>query len=165
MDARELRHLAEAADGQRKRVLALVWNDVDRSYVLEELGSSSNEVVLQLFTPFVVDDRRRIAEMVQVKNLGGEVFPLPKDVDAIFWSEAAVEKFVIPYYARVLGVDGVRALWDAFRDPTIIAIIHYEPTRYAFRNGMESAHLLRERPGMVTPFEIISLAEWIAERR
>lgn len=165
VDAHTLLQLAEAADGQRERMLALVWNPAANRYELEPEGNSKNEVLLKVRTSYRLRGRRRIIDMVAVKHVDGEFYPLAGDIDAMFWSEAAVEKFVIPYYARVLGVEGVDKLWQAFLKPDIVAVIHTEPTHYGFLTGEEAVHLLRAREGLVSPFEIISLAQWIAEQQ
>lgn len=49
-----------------------------------------------------------------VKLKGGRVLthPIPTSVDAIFFTLPAIDKFVIPYYARILGVGEAAAMRD-----------------------------------------------------
>ena len=56
---------------------------------------------------------RDIAEVSLVLRLrSGEVrtMPMSTDIDAAFFSLAAIEKFVIPYYARTLGAEAAAAM-------------------------------------------------------
>ena len=40
-------------------------------------------------------------------------FELPGGADALFLTESAIEKFVLPYYLRIIGLDQTKALRDA----------------------------------------------------
>ena len=41
--------------------------------------------------------------------------PLQDEFDAFWWSESAIEKFVLPYYLRLVGSTGIAELEDGFR--------------------------------------------------
>ncbi len=54
------------------------------------------------------------------------------EVDAVFLSESAVQKFVLPYYARSFDIPQYEELLKRYYSPTEVAwgIIHYPPSMY-----------------------------------
>jgi hypothetical protein len=54
------------------------------------------------------------------------------EVDAVFLSESAVHKFVLPYYARSFDIPQYEELLKRYYSPTEVAwgIIHYPPSMY-----------------------------------
>ena len=54
------------------------------------------------------------------------------EVDAVFLSESAVQKFVLPYYARSFDIPQYEELLKRYSLPTEVAwgIIHYPPSMY-----------------------------------
>ena len=38
----------------------------------------------------------------------------PKEIDCLFWSESAVDKFIVPYYARLYGVEHAARMRKTF---------------------------------------------------
>ncbi len=54
------------------------------------------------------------------------------EVDAVFLSESAVHKFVLPYYARSFDIPQYEELLKRYYSPTKVAwgIIHYPPSMY-----------------------------------
>jgi hypothetical protein len=47
---------------------------------------------------------------VRLTNGDTRTFPLPKGTDAAFFTLSAIDKFVIPYYTQLLGVDSAAAM-------------------------------------------------------
>jgi hypothetical protein len=121
-----LRRLAEAADGYRDgrpRWVVIHRKGIEGHHDVAGVFMSSEEanVVVQrtgpdyaVFGPFVtVDDPpdestpspKDVVE-VTIKQRDGEVIRIdPNKVDALFWTLAAFDKFVVPYLTRV---DGAR---------------------------------------------------------
>lgn len=54
------------------------------------------------------------------------------EVDAVFLTESAVHKFVLPYYARAYDIPQYNELIRRYYDPETVAwgIVHYPPTMY-----------------------------------
>ncbi len=61
------------------------------------------------------------------------------EVDALFLTEAAVEKFVLPYYARTLQRDEYDTLLKRYysEDEIAFALVHYPPSLYDMIVGDE----------------------------
>lgn len=133
-DLRELRAFAEKAggiaSGQRKFVRIvdgkLELSDTDGEDVIFAVESSNRTVDKP---PIVVEVGTAIDEATGSPLLRQ---PLSKG-DAFFWSSAAIEKFVLPYYLPLKGPYGVAKLMsDYTSDPSIIGILHgiySEPTK------------------------------------
>ncbi|MFN8573511.1 MAG: hypothetical protein U0132_15765 [Gemmatimonadaceae bacterium] len=60
------------------------------------------------FTPR--DDIRTMSLMITRKDGSRDSIQVPIDADALFLSPAAIDKFVVPYYTRVIGVAAAAAL-------------------------------------------------------
>lgn len=119
--AGDLRRLAEAAVGLR---------DVDLQMVTDQSGGLAYRTAIQpgdtlLFTTRTNNRLQRAAAAASV-SCSGMVLAL-KECDSVFWTEAAVEKFVWPYYeAHGINVARIRAAYES--DPNIVAIAHLWPT-------------------------------------
>lgn len=59
---------------------------------------------------FRASDVARISLRVQTRDGRTREFPVSSEVDAIFLSLPAIDKFVIPYYARIIGVQSAAAM-------------------------------------------------------
>lgn len=133
-DLRELRVFAEKAGGipagQRRfvRIVGgkLELSDADGEGVIFAVESSDRAVdkppvVVEVGT--AIDDRTGSPLLRQPLSEG----------DAFFWSSAAIEKFVLPYYLPLKGPYGIAKLMNDYRsDPSIIGILHgqySEPTK------------------------------------
>lgn len=139
-DAFELRRLAEAADGQRKKDLAIVRNELGHLDLIPEDQAKEDEIVLLVRTnsrekqrdPLNVEISR--ASFARSKNLGTEY-------DAIFWSASAIGKFAIPYYCSINdSPEAHEKLLAAFeKNADAVCIVHSPPTTYSiFKVGMLS---------------------------
>lgn len=164
LTAGALRRLAEAADGQRDRDLALFWNATDHHYVVAERTAAAGTKIADIRTDSLAPARQVIPEMVQLKHRDGQVLPLDAIYDAAFWSESSIEKFVIPYYARLYSQAELADLWAAHADPTVLALLHMEPSIYEEYDGADPLHVMVLAPGLARGTEIIPFREWRRRR-
>lgn len=148
--ANELRKAAEYADGYRGQEVFLVYRpDVipgdDRRGVIAVLQPDKNDRMLcTLQTPFVApNSSMNLTPIDYVEARSGNVVwtnlaqraTNPADsqtwnFDALFWSEAAIEKFLVPYYARFFSRAEMDLLHQAYTDPEAYALGHRIPTIY-----------------------------------
>jgi len=110
IEANELRKLAETADGIRNQDLVLIKRGGVLMVVPTGDVQMGDDEVIELRTDdeFSRDERPDFEIELQVED--GPDVPLSADYDAVFWSLAAVDKFVIPYYARIWPIEKVNAL-------------------------------------------------------
>jgi hypothetical protein len=112
LDAVGLRRIAERAASLRKpggeTFYGVVEYDVARKPFLNIVsgtdGSVPENALFEVETSEVED--RPYPTDVLVRCAGGKGVNLADQYDAVFWSEAAVEKFMFPYYAS-------KSLWGA----------------------------------------------------
>lgn len=166
--ANDLRRLAERADGLRERDWRIVLGAGEEKLVLEPAGDESGwpNVIVRTEPAVEVDSMNKVvpdmtgmgsAEEVELywsKSkppvlLVGDAVDGMKG-DSVFWSQAAVEKFLIPYYTRFLSDKKLLELRTLSRDRTVIALIHREPTIYESRrtDGLGEV-LVKPRPELV----------------
>lgn len=127
-----LRRLAEKADGLRDQDLALVQRADGQLDVVPADQAGDAQVLYRLRTPSRYPaEQRPPFQLVLTPPPPGEPFDARARYDALFWSESAVEKFLLPYYQRVLTPEQLLELARAFRDnPNVYAIGHVAPTIY-----------------------------------
>ncbi len=92
-DANHLRKIAERADGTRGKDQYLVVRGEEVELV-DEKPDGSNEKFATIHTKYSGDGMRKSP---QLKADGKAT---PEKADALFASQSAVEKFLVPYYAR-----------------------------------------------------------------
>ena len=160
LNANTLRKLAESADGQRDQDLAIFWDTTNGVYRVAKRDANIGPKIADIRTPMLQSGRTTVPDMVQVKHLDGTVHPLLPIYDAIFWSESSIEKFVIPYYTRLLTQDELAALWRAHASADVYAILHMEPSIYETYTGLETLHLLVRAPGFARVSDIVPLSQW-----
>lgn len=103
IDAHQLREWAEAASSRRDgNPFWLVHHEGKVATIVSAMHPPAG-AVLGVKTREV---EKRPKPSAVIIECGGDPFELTKQYDAVFWSEAAVEKFVLPYYAS-------KSLWDA----------------------------------------------------
>ena len=54
---------------------------------------------------------------VRMRNGSVRITPVPIETDAIFLRTSAIDKFVVPYYTRILGIDSAAAMRRAMARP------------------------------------------------
>jgi hypothetical protein len=145
VDANEIRWTGEEADGKRGEVdYVVVWKDGPRGrrpglVPLDEAKAKNLEVIAAFVvqTPFAGEGLRNetpltIACKGKQVPLGRESKSDPNKVelpDAIFLTQSAFQKFVIPYYARMRStgqLDKLRKKY--FTDKRCMALLHFEPS-------------------------------------
>jgi hypothetical protein len=127
LTADELRKLAEAVDGIRDRSAYLVWTASGEPQAKTSLDPD-DELIVECETRNAAPERQSFRSIMldppMLDEKGNPVTDLPAKYDAMFWSEAAVEKFVLPYYARLNKPSVVTAMLQAFNHPSVCAVIH-----------------------------------------
>lgn len=124
--AGDLRKLAEAVDGVRDVPAYVVWGK-DGPVVTQD-RPAADEVVFECVTNNSVPQRTRLysitLEPSVVTSDGTPVTNVATRFDAVFWSEAAVEKFVLPYYTRVATAAEAVRMRRAFNHTSVAAMMH-----------------------------------------
>jgi hypothetical protein len=82
---------------------------VVRGCVHDGYNSNMHQIICPP-APFPRGDIARMTLVTRLKDSTVHEMPMAADVDAIFLSLAAIDKFVIPYYVRTLGVDSAAAM-------------------------------------------------------
>jgi hypothetical protein len=67
---------------------------------------------------------------VTLTTADGVSHQIDSDVDALFLSPSAVEKFLIPYYARLESPDELNKIMEAVESPDVVAIVHVRPSNW-----------------------------------
>jgi hypothetical protein len=129
LSATRLRELAEAADGLRGVPLKLAFVDGDYR-IVDANARTADDRTIPVATASTKDP-----DSVKVEDIA--ITPAPKIApdasgntkvsqvfDALFWSESAVEKFLIPYYARLKDTRFLDQLRRDFRDKSVYMIGH-----------------------------------------
>ena len=142
-----LRRLAEAADGYRTGKAVYVVASVRAPYTVRGVFEADSQATIEarkagpsysVFGPYVTprdEFKEAPAEIlditVKIQTAKGPVSVTvnPKEYDAMFWSVAAVDKFLVPYYAGVAGANRavqVRAgyLANVATSPILLHILH-----------------------------------------
>ena len=133
LNANELRRLAEWADGMRGRRLKLAIKNGE--VVLVEQGEPGDPL-LYLNTDLEgggcggtgkiqIHWHKAPGEPERDGDSGCRV----DDADAVFVSQSAIEKFVLPYYLRFKSPSEVQSIKEhLFNDKRVIAVIHFPPS-------------------------------------
>jgi|GEM_PF-1529360 len=140
ISANDLRALAEAADGYRDTAVYVVIDPAaDESgarhpYRLVRADSlSDNDIVLELYTESKPKFETRTPSFELESNPKVVIYRADgtedkrglAGCDAVFTSLSAVEKFVVPYYARMRSLGAVDKARESFAcDPRALAILH-----------------------------------------
>lgn len=118
--ATDIRRLAEALDGDRNRVVTVVLRGGKPTHL--QKGESTAQGETELFT-VETDDLApgreslrgvKVAPRIKAPKTGAPIDQVVDVFDALFWSEPAVRKFVLPYYLGLLTPKDVDDLWRTF---------------------------------------------------
>lgn len=131
--ADDLRMLAETADGLQDDDVVLAWSSeksqweiIKRADHVESQGGSPAIPIRAVPTPGAPPE----PDDVGVKlTTGSQLQSLREDGDAIFWTNAAMRKFVLPYYARLMKPDKLVELYENLLDGRTMAAVHVRPSR------------------------------------
>jgi hypothetical protein len=127
--ANEFRRLAEKTDGLRGVTLAII----EEKGVLEAIPESDPKVGDGAIRVRTEDSGASMPRGPQGMphptkielSFNGNAVDVPDDVDALFISQSAVEKFVLPYYARFSTPQELeQRRSELFDDGAVIAVVH-----------------------------------------
>ena len=128
ISANDLRFAGESADSIRDEPAFLIINDQGKPEVVARSKLGTREPLFQLETDFRGDGLR---SNVKVKLfLDGKVYdedniPHFNQVDAVFLTQSAVAKFLLPYYMRFKSAAQVQQLENSlFNHAEVIAAFH-----------------------------------------
>lgn len=115
-NANELRRLAEAADGTRAKELYVVIEN--GKLALKKDKPAGDHAIIK--TDWRSGGLRPSA--ASVLQVGGK--PVSETADAVFTSQSAVEKFVLPYYMRMQSPEDLVKSVKDFYAANVIALYH-----------------------------------------
>jgi len=136
LNYQELRRMVEAAASYREKKVYIVVDDKGWSVQAEAPSNPDGKAVIPCRSPGRPTARPPVA-LAQIGTVADDPAKPPVNLlklklpgsdreepaDAVFWTPAAVEKFVVPYYASVYGDQAPKKLADiinilgAVRDP------------------------------------------------
>jgi hypothetical protein len=151
ISASELRRLAETADGLRNRDLVLVRREGHVILINAADKVATDDHLVTLRTDDEIDPASRPAFDLELQIENGPSLSLRNTYDAAFWSESAIDKFVLPYYARYMSPARLRSLRERIAsDPAMIMLPH---------PPMSILHVLRFTAGGI---QDLSVDEYLA---
>lgn len=171
LSSSDLRALAEASDSVRDVDSCIVANPEGDTpaYIVVTCEFAKEHGLKQIIELRTNDDPQlpKPREQLSLKTDRKLVFRQNRahdinDCDAIFTSLSAVEKFVTPYYARVLGLEKAEEMRQRFAtDPRVVAMVHL-PSSVEDEAALSSAgHVLAAyaTPGEGTDLKLLSVDE------
>lgn len=149
---RQLRQMAESAHGLQEKRLG-IRPDASGRYIVEVFNeSNSNDYKFELDA--IPNPKQGTLEVklpgIKTDNLPTK--PTNDDftsiADAVFWSMAAVEKFLVPYYSSVIELDRVmKEVRERFANQNVLAFIHLPNSEIIDDAGMlKSFNLFAVQP-------------------
>jgi hypothetical protein len=120
-----LRWLGEEADGQRDKDLALVWRD-DKLALASAGEADFKNGFLDVRTDLEGDHGMRGGGVIEI-TYNGEALPVG-NADAAFFTQSAVEKFVLPYYTRMKTPAEIQAIKNKLFANGIVVALHDPPS-------------------------------------
>lgn len=152
LDAAILRRIAEAASGIRGKDLYFIvrrspvdpWSDFAFEIVDRNPGDVADAMVIKCRTAYTIPEKP-VKKVVLTTDSDSVSENLADLADAIFWSESAVEKFAVPYYASVGGDMAdwrIADLLSTFGQDKVAALVHLPKSDYASA-AVNSARLRR----------------------
>jgi hypothetical protein len=160
LTANDLRRLAEHADGCRGDLMEITGEQAGGK--IRRIGSTSmaKPGSLLIQTPFK-NPGRKLPKSVALTTQSDTPHTLDTGYfDSVFWGEAAMEKFLIPYYIR-FSDDDVAKIREAIDSEDIIALAHVYPTFY--EPFKDSVFVLSDGPSF-TGIGFIPLSDWLSTR-
>ncbi|MEO7218628.1 MAG: hypothetical protein ABI026_10590 [Gemmatimonadaceae bacterium] len=134
LTANDLRKLAEAVDGIRDETAYVVWGNAGPEVRTQR--PVSDEVIFECMTKNAEPKRAKMGTITLERPvIGSDGKPLTnfaKRFDAMFWSEAAVEKFMFPYYARFSNRSQMDSMRTMSNQQSVVAALHMpdSPARF-----------------------------------
>lgn len=153
LSANELRRLAEAVDGVRDQTAYIVWGKSGPE--VKTSVEKGDDVMAECRTPNVVRGRRTIRSITidppLVDGSGTPITDVASRFDAMFWSEASVEKFVLPYLLRAYTLAEVEEILKLYEQQAVSAIMHLPLSNCYFAVSTQANEKQLE---LVTPEEL-----------
>jgi hypothetical protein len=178
MTGQKMRALAEALNATRDKDLHLIQTAEGKFDVVEDDEVRGREVILTCKTAADIVDRTVVhtLEGTVGKNARSPGFQVDffKDhrYDAFFLSEPAVEKFVLPYYARIGKPEEVVELLRKYNKESVYAVAHLPKSipdimegDFVKKEGRRPIHVLAPTNGADDSAEFVSLTDFLARRR
>lgn len=151
LSANELRFLAEKADGIRNGTAYLIEEEPGKPDVVPKHLLGDRKPIIELYTPVRgpgVDHPVKIRLLSQGEITGAGALD---EADAVFTTQSAVEKFLLPYYMRFWSAAKVGALEnELFNDAGVIAAFHIPPSITEGFPPEEQAKALRSDHSILT---------------
>jgi hypothetical protein len=161
-----LRDIAEAANGIRKHEIWFVVKDVAGTLVYTiaktDPGNPADAIVIPCLTKLKNERPQMIEIKCKARKLDGTIIDgnllnvegTTDECDATFWSESAVEKFLIPYYASVAGDEAIQQLLDLLDDfhhkASVYALGHLPKSEYTSGGGTRNASGIEKHFAVLT---------------
>jgi hypothetical protein len=134
LSAHDLAWITEEAEGVRDKHLQLVeYKGQNKAGLIDAttFDPTKHENPIDVVTRSLEPDRVKV-EKVTLKPENFPAQDCPPDWDCLFWSEASIEKFFLPYYLshRLLEPEEIAALKGQLRDKNLIGFAHFTPSRW-----------------------------------
>ena len=129
LDATVIRRAGEAADGRREEDLVFAEGiDGEVTFTTQQDAAAKGlKVKLRISTGFTQPGLRKKVRLFLLYDNKGLL--LDEGVDAVFLTQSAVEKFVLPYYTRTCEPKEIQELRDKlFDDARCVAAPHVPPS-------------------------------------
>ena len=180
LNYQELRMMVEAAASYRDQEVYLVVDDKGWSVETKRPDAPEGKAVIPCKSPgrptarpsvgyarIGIDptDPDKAANLLQLGDPSGPA-------DAVFWTPAAVEKFLVPYYASVYGdrapkkLTGLIDILGAVRDPSddvgeAFAVAHMPKSEYVQVDGSGLGVLVRKPDGEV---QVMTISDYHGQK-
>ena len=145
LTAGDLRRLAEAVDGIRDVPAYVVWGK--DGPVITKNPPAPEDVIFECMTKSTKPDRTKLRSIsldpAVVTPDGKPMADVAGKFDAMFWSESAVQKFVLPYYMHVGTADEVSRVLRAFNHATVAAMLHLPDSTHCVLTSVRSGSTLQ----------------------
>jgi hypothetical protein len=151
----ELRKMVECAASYRGQEVYIVVDDAGWSVQMQRPDTPEGKAVIPCLSPTspmlpppvvlarIGTDEQNPANLLELKDREGRLLG---PADAVFWSPAAVEKFLVPYYASVYGDEAPKKLTELIgilgtvREPSnttagAFAVAHMPKSEYVQVDG------------------------------
>ncbi len=125
IDANQLRWLAEEADGRREQKLALVGHE-DKLILVDDTDARYKDGFFQVRTKLAGGQGLSGGGEIGITYNGKNV--RVGDADAAFFTQSAVEKFILPYYTRMWPLTKIDALRGKLFADGVIVALHDPPS-------------------------------------
>lgn len=142
--ANKLRRLAETADGWRGVDLYAYEKDEQLKLSVKKPPKGVKWIAVRTgcTRPRDMGCPSKVSLATQKNSKSTPVFTGKGEedyFDSLFWTQSSIEKFMVPYYARIFNVTEMKQLRAAYTDRNVVAIGHRYPTVYAPIEGSSAA--------------------------